>query len=200
MQVNNRNETSERHTQNRAAGGKGNVAVVLRRLAGREDDALHAHISLAGELHHKPCKAQTHDQARHRLKNLADGGRGHVALPLEKAAVGRDQADQQHARRKRGNCCPRVFVRRDHDRQLAAEKQHAEAADHADGQKDVQRRPVNPLDLRMVSERLRLRNHAAHGNRKPRGRNHEQDVIDVIGGVEVAEAVFANDVVERDLE
>ena len=52
----------------------------------------------------------------------------------------------------------------------------------------------------MVPERLRLRDHAAHSHGKARRRDHEQDVIDVVGSIEVAEAVFADDVVERDLK
>ena len=200
MQVHGGDEAPERHAQDCAARGKGNIAVVPRAFARGKRNALCADICFARQLHHEPRKPKADDKARHRLKNLADGRGGHVALTLEKSAIGGDKADEQHARSERGNCSPRVFIRRDHHGKGLAENQHAEASNHADGQKHVERRFIDSSNLRVVPKRLRLRDHAAHSHGKTRRRDHEQDVIDVVGGIEVAEAVFADDVVERDLK
>ena len=53
---------------------------------------------------------------------------------------------------------------------------------------------ANPMVMRKGMEK------AVETAVETRRRDHEQDVIDVVGGIEVAEAVFADDVVERDLE
>ena len=199
MQVHGGDEASERHAHDCAARGKRDVTVVPRAFARGKRNSLCADICFARQLHHEPRKAEADHKPRHRLKNLADGRGGHVALTLEEAAIGGDKADEQHARSERCNCRPRVFVCRDHHGKGLAENQHAEASNHADGQKHVERRFIGSSNLRVVPKRLRLRDHAAHSHGKTRRRDHEQDVIDVVGGIEVAEAALLQDVLQRDL-
>ena len=134
-QIDDRHDASRRHAED---------------AAGRRVD------ETAGLFEHQVRAAEAEDHADHGLIDLADGRRGHVALPLEEAAVGRDDADEQHARRQRRDGRPGVFIRRDHDRQLAAEHEHDERADDADGQKDLHGHRVDLADLRVIVERLRL--------------------------------------------
>ena len=200
MQIQHGHQTSERHTEDRAACRQRHVAVLQGGLARREHKAVFAHAALAGQLHDEPRQRQTHDQTGDRLKDLTDRGGGHVALPLEEAAVGGDHADQQHARRKRRNGCPGVFAVGDKHRKGPAKHQHHEASHDADGEEHIDGGLENAADLRLISERLRLGDHAAHRHGQTRCGDHEQHVVDVVGAVEVAEARRADDVVERGLE
>ena len=200
VQIDHRDQAAERHAEDRAARGKRDIAVIRDGLARLEDDPVFMDEALAGQLHDEPRKPEAHDQTGDGFKDLADGGGGHAALALEEAPVGRDQADQQHARRQRRDGRPGIFAVRDHHRELAAEHQHHKASGDAEGDKDIDGRLEDALDLRLVSERLRLGDHAAHGNGQTRGGDHEQDVVNVIGGVEIAEAGRADDIVERGLE
>ena len=110
----------------------------------------------AGLFEHQVRAAEAEDHADHGLIDLADGRRGHVALPLEEAAVGRDDADEQHARRQRRDGRPRIFIRRDHDGQRLAEYEHHKRSDHTNGQEDLHGDGVDFADLRVILQRLRL--------------------------------------------
>lgn len=55
---------------------------------------------------------------------------------------------------------------------------------------------VNPAHLIVMVKGTGLRDHPAHGNGQPGGGDHQQYVIDVVGCVEVAEALLADDGVE----
>ena len=107
--------------------------------------------------------------------------------------------DEQHARRKRRDGSPRIFIRRDHDGQRLAEHEHDERPDDADGQEDLHGDGVNLADLRVILERLRLRDHPADGDGQTRRGDHQQDVIDVIGRIEIAEAPLLQNVLQGDL-
>ena len=164
------------------------------------EDAARSRIDeTAGLLEHQIRAAEAEDHADHGLIDLTDGGRGHVALALEEAPVGRDDADEQHARRQRRDGRPRIFIRRDHDGQRLAEHEHHERSDHADGQEDLHGDGVDLADLRVILQRLRLRDHPADGDGQARRGDHQQDVVHVIGRVEIAEAPLLQNVLQGDL-
>ena len=156
MQIDGRDKTARRYAQNARARAKRDVAVAQRAFARGKCDMLLADGRLARQLHDQPRRAEADRQAQKRLDDLADGGGGHVALPLEEAAIGRDHADQQHARRKRRDGRPGVFVGCDHDRKRTAQQQHAEASGDADDEKDEAGAGIDFADLCVIAQRLRL--------------------------------------------
>ena len=165
------------------------------------EDAARSRIDeTAGLLEHQIRAAEAKDHADHGLIDLTDGGRGHVALALEEAPVGRDDADEQHARRQRRDGRPRIFIRRDHDGQRLAEYEHHKRPDDADGQEDLHGDGVDLADLRVILQRLRLRDHPADGDGQARRGDHEQHGVDVIGRGEIAVVCLADEAVERDFE
>ena len=121
-----------------------------------EDAARRRVNKTAGLFEHQIRAAEAENYADHGLVDLADGRGGHVALSLEEAPVGRDDADEQHARRQRRNGRPRIFIRRDHDRQRLAEYEHHKRTDHTNGQEDLHGDGVDLADLRVILQRLRL--------------------------------------------
>ena len=173
-QVNRRDKTACRDAQNRAARGQRN---------------------LVGHFQNCQRRAHAHDQLHHGLQHLRNGGGQHVPLPLEEAPVGTHNADQQHAGAKAADGRPGVGLVLE-GRQLAAEHRHQQTARNAQRQKNTPCGMVNPAHLIVVVKGAGLRDHPAHGHGQPGGGDHQQDVIDVVGRVEVAEALFADDGVE----
>ena len=58
---------------------------------------------------------------------------------------------------------------------------------------------VNPPHLIIVLQRAGLGDHPAHGHRQACGGDHQQHIVDVVGRIEVAEALGADDGIQGDL-
>ena len=83
--------------------------------------------------------------------------------------------------------------------QLAAEKRHQQAAGDAQRQEDAPGGGIDPANLVVMAQRGSLRDHPAHGDRKAGGGDHQQNIVDLVGSVEIAEALFTDDGIEGDL-
>ena len=171
-----RNHGADRNAQNGAAGGQRHVA---------------------GLPHDQPCCAEADEQLAQSLEYLAHRGGRHVALALEKAPVGGNDADKKHCRRQCSDGGPSIGLLHEGG-QLPAQQQHAAAAQDTDGQEYIEGRLVDPLDLGVVAEGLGFGDHPRHGHGQAGGGNGQQHRIDVIGGGEVAIAVVVDDVAQGD--
>ena len=190
------------------AGGQGpaGLAVAPPEVEGRdhtahgdtENRAARAQGQVAGEAHDQQGQAQTDEELAQGLKDLADRGGGHVALALEKAPEGRDNADKQHRRSQGGDGGPGGVVGGDHHRQLAAEDQHSQAAYDAQDQEDPEGRAENLADLGVVAQGPGLGGHAAHGHGEACGGDHQQHRVEVVGRGEVAVALVVDDTQQGD--
>ena len=140
----------------------------------------------------------THKQPDHRLDHLGDGGGQHVALALKEAPEGGDHADQQHTGSQKTDGGPGIRLILESGKGTA-EEGHQQASHKAQTQKQVAGSGVDPPDLVVMLQGVGLGNHSAHGYGKPRGGDHQQDIINFVGGVKVAEALLADDGVQGDL-
>ena len=151
-----------------------------------------------GGLQQKQGGGHTHHQPDDRFDDLGDGGGEHIALALEEAPKGRHNADEQHTGAQETDGGPGVGLVLEPG-QLAAEQGHEEAPHNAQGQEDAPGGGVNSADLIVVFQRIGLGDHPAHGHGKTGGGDHQQHIVDFVGGIKVAEALFADDGVQRNL-
>ena len=149
----------------------------------------------AGRAQQQHGSPHAYNQFDNGLDNLGDGGGYHITLSLEEAPEGGNDADQQHTGPQKADGGPgiRLVLK---SGQLAAEGRHEHAADDTEGQKNTSGCGVDTADLIVIFQRIGLGDHAAHGNGKPGGGDHKQDVVDFVGSVEIAEALFANNGVQ----
>ena len=176
-QINGRDQTADGDTQNGAAGGQGDAV---------------------GEFQQNQGGNHTHNQLHDGFDHLGNGGGNHVALTLEEATVGTHHADQQGAGTKETDGSPgiRLILKLS---QLAAEHRHQQGTGNAQPQENAPGSAVDPADLVVVVQGAGLGNHPAHGHRQSGGGDHQQHVVDVVGGIEVTEALLADDGVQGNL-
>lgn len=145
-----------------------------------------------------PGKTQAHHQLAGGFDDLAGGGGPHIAHALGIAPDHRHQTHAQHRRRQHpdgvlrpGVVHPPGQVTGQEEHQAAAEKPQQQK--QPEGHGDDAPPPVYP------AQSLRLGHQPGKGQRKPGGGHHQQQVIDVIGGVEIVHALLVQQVPQRDL-
>ena len=144
------------------------------------------------------AQAKSDDQLAGGLRHLADGGGGHVPQPLGVASDGRGQADEQHCRAQRpdGRSGQRVV---EQAAEPLGKQAHDGAAQKADDSQQRQRRPENAALGVETALRRRTGYQTGQGQRQTRRGQHQQQTVNVIGGVEVGHALLVQQVAQRDL-
>ena len=178
-------EDQEAHGENRADGDA--------------EDGAGCHVfHTLRQLHNVPCQRKADAHLAQRLQHLRDGGGQHIALALEEAPEGAHDADQQHTGTQGADGGPGIGLILKLS-QLTAEKGHQQTAGNAENQENAAAGGVDPADLVVVTQGIGLGDHPAHGHGQARRGDQQQDGVDVVGGVEIAEALFADNGVQRDL-
>ena len=81
---------------------------------------------------------------------------------------------------------------------LLGKDKHHQAADGAQNDKGDQRHPENPVHLVPPVQGVGLGDGLGHGHRQAGGGDHQQQVVDGVGVVEVAEAHIPQDAPQGD--
>ena len=146
----------------------------------------------------QPRQAQAHQQLAQRFDDLAGGSGLHIALPLRIAADGGDQTHTQHTGRQRQNSGSGLTVVQKNS-QLPRDQQHHAAAHCADGKKQHQCYAEHPPPLIHTPQRVSLRHQARQRQRQTGSGQDHQQIIDVVGHIEVRHSLFVQEVAQRDL-
>ena len=175
----------KQQSQHRAAGNAGNGpggAGLRRRPA----------------MQQKGAQAQPDHQLAGGFHDLADGGGGHVPHAL---GIPPDGGDKTHAQHRGGqhpdHACRGAVVQQPGDG--FREKEHHRGKDKAGDAQQQQRRVKDPPGLPGSSQRTRPCHQPRGGQRQSGGGQHQQQVIDVVGGIEVGHAPAVQQISQRDL-
>ena len=174
VQVEGGDQAADAHAQNGAAGSQRNAVKV----------ELEQHRS-----------GNTHHQLHGRLQHLRGGGGRHVALTLEEATVGAHQADQKRSGGKDRNGGLGIWLTHKFS-QRTCKAAHQQRADQTQAQENGTADGVDLPHLTVVTQRAGLGDHPAHGHRQAGRGDHQQHIVDLISGVEVAEALLTDDGIE----
>ena len=141
---------------------------------------------------------QSGHQLDHSLQNLTDGGGSHVPQPLREAPVGGHQAHEKcaGAQTEDGSVGIGLILE---DCQRLCKGHHEEAADQAKDNEDGTGGGIDLAGLVVLAQRAGLADHAAQSHRQTGGADQQQHGVDLISGAEVAEALIADNQLQRDL-
>ena len=144
-----------------------------------------------------PGQGQAHQQLGQGLQHLGHGGGHHVRVALGIAPVGghgaHEEAGQGHHPHGGGGQAVPLEVG-----QVLGEEEHHQAADGAQDDEGHQTDPEDPVHLVAPVQGVGLGDGLGHGHRQAGGGDHEQQVIDGVSVVEVAEAHVPQDAAQGD--
>ena len=146
----------------------------------------------------KGAQSQTHRQLAGGFDDLADGGGGHVSQPLGIAPDGGGETHAQHRRRQHPDrrCRHGVVERSGHG---FWQQEHQRRKHQSHDAQQRQRAAKDAPGLTVAAHGLRLCHQPRGRQRQPRRGQHQQQVIDVVGGVEVGHALTVQQVAQWDL-
>ena len=142
-----------------------------------------------------PCRSRYRHSGR---RHLSGGGRHHIAQPLGFAPQRRRQAYQQHRRPQRPQGRGRVRI-------VECGGQGLRQQTHNGGAHQPQRRQQGQAQVQAAAHGAiaplggGTGHHAAQGHRQSRCRQHQQQTVNVVRGVEMRHALPVQQVPQRDL-
>ena len=145
-----------------------------------------------------PGKTQAHHQLAAGFDDLAGGGGPHVAQALGIAPDHGHQAHAQHRRRQHPDGVLRLGIVHPPG-QVPGQEEHHAAADGPQQQKQPEGHghrappPVHP------AQSLRLGHQPRQGQGKSGGGHHQQQIIDIVRGIEIVHALLVQQVSQGDL-
>ena len=149
-------------------------------------------------LQQKGAQAQSDDQLAGGFDDLAAGGGSHVPQPL---SISPDGGGETHAQHRGGqhpdHACRGAVVQQPGDG--FREKEHHRGKHQTGDAQQQQCRVKDPPGLPALSQRARPCHQPRGGQRQPGGGQHQQQVIDVVGGIEVGHAPAVQQIPQRDL-
>ena len=145
-----------------------------------------------------PGQKQAHDELGEGLQHLGHRRGHHVRVALGIAPVGRHDAHKEagqghHPHRGGGQTVPLEVG------QGLGKEEHDEAAGDAQHQAGGEGHPEHPADLVPPAQGVGLGDGLGHGHRQAGLGDHQQQVVDGVGVVEVAEAHVPQDAAQGDL-
>ena len=145
-----------------------------------------------------PGQRQADPQLAQRLQHLGDSGGRHIPLPLGVAPHTGQQAHAEHRRGQGPDSLRRhgIFLE---GCQLGGAEGHQRGSQHPQQEKHPDRGPENPPLLILPPLGVGLTGELGDGNGQARRGEGQQEVVDLVGGVEVRLAYAAQDVVEGQL-
>ena len=163
-----------------------------------EDGAGGGHRLIVRGFQEEIGQGQADDQLAQGLNDLGDCGGSHDGVALEVAPHGGQGAQEEDGGGQGPDGVPALPVVHQLG-QLLGEKEHQAEADGAQGQEGEEGHPEGLLHLVVTAQGVGLRDHLGQGHRQTAGGDGDEQGIDVVGGVEVGEPRFPQDVAQGDL-
>ena len=154
-------------------------------------------VQTAGD--HVGGQREADDQLAQGLDDLGHGGGGHEGMPLEVAAESGQGTHEEHGGSQSHDAVGAVAVVHQGG-QLVGKQHHDEHGDDAQGAEGHEGHPEGFGDLIAPAQRVGLGHHLGQSHGETAGGHDDQQGVDIVGGVEVREGRFADDVAQRDLE
>ena len=145
-----------------------------------------------------PGQNQAYHQLGHRLDDLGDRCGDHVRVALGEAPVGRDGAQEEGGQGHDPDGGGSHAVSLEVGQGLGPEE-HDGRGDRAQNDEGQQAHPEDPVHLVVTAQGVGLGDGLGHGHGQACGGDHQQQVEDRVGVVEVAEAHVPQDAAQGDL-